>query len=269
MNAKPVTKHPLISPVHLESICSFIGETNEGLKGTEITKILADCGLADHSPELNKRSRIYNAFIYYQNNNQCSNGVLNFLGQAMNPARYFKQEELFNYRLNELNQRLSLIGLEITREAKFRRVTAAKTLTEAQERASHFKYKLELRNVHPAVIAFCDEELLKENYFHAIFEGVKSVADRLRKLTGVHADGNPLADVVFSTTNPLLKINPLVTDTDRSEHLGLANMIKGLFGLIRNPTAHTPKIKFVIDEAEALDIMTIVSYIHKKLDKAF
>jgi len=66
-----------------------------------------------------------------------------------------------------------------------------------------------------------------------------------------------------------LKINPLQTDTDRSEHLGLANIIKGLFGLIRNPTAHTPKIKFVIDEAEALDIMTTVSFVHKRLDKAF
>jgi len=44
-------------------------------------------------------------------------------------------------------------------------------------------------------------------------------------------------------------------------------MIKGLFGLIRNPTAHEPKIKFLIEEDEALDVMTTISYIHKRLDK--
>lgn len=269
MTNKPITKEPMISAVHLESICAMIADTDEGLTGSEITKILADCSLNDHSPSLNKRSRLYNAFVQFQNEKQCSNGILKFLGQAMNPGRYFNKEELFNYRLNELNKRLSLIGLEITKEAKYRKVAVAKTLTEAQERASHYKNKLELRSVHPEIIKYCNEELVKENYFHSVFEGVKSIAQRLRDLTGVHTDGNALADIVFSTSNPLLKINPLQTDTHRSEHLGLASTIKGLFGLIRNPTAHTPKIKFVIDEAEALDIMTIVSFVHKKLDKAF
>lgn len=259
----------MISAVHLESICSMIADTSEGLTGTEITKIMADCSLNDHSPLLNKRSRLYNAFVQYQNANQCSNAILNFLSQAMNPGRYFNKDEVFNYRLNELNKRLSLIGLEITKEARYRKVTVAKTLTDAQERASHYKYKLEQRFVHPEIIKYCNEELVRENYFHSVFEGVKSIAQRLRDLTGVHADGNALADVVFSTSNPLIKINPLQTDTERSEHLGLASIIKGLFGIIRNPTAHTPKIKFVINETEALDIMTIVSFVHKKLDKAF
>lgn len=269
MSTKPVTKQPIIYEVHLESICDMVGDMSDGLTHREITKLLADCRIIDNSSGSNKRERLYNAFANYQNVNQCSNGVLQFLSQAMNPARYFNKEEAFNYRLNELNKRLSFIGLELTREAKYRKVDAAKTLSEAQQRASHYKYKLELRNVHTEVIKYCNEELLQENYFHSVFEGVKSVAQRLRELTGVHADGNPLVDVVFSTTKPLLKINLLQNDTDRSEHLGLANMIRGLFGLIRNPTAHTPKIKFVIDEAEALDIMTVVSFVHKKLDKCF
>jgi len=269
MNSKAVTRHPFISEIHLESICALIAETNDGLTGSEISKILADCSLKDPSPNLNKRNRLYNAFAEYQNEKQCSNGVLKFLSQAMNPARYFNKEELFNYRLNELNKRLSFIGLELTREAKYRPVQVAKTLTEAQERASHYKYKLEQRKVHSEVFKYCNEELVKENYFHSVFEGVKSVAQRLRDLTGVYADGNQLAEVVFAVNQPLLKINPLMTDTDKSEHIGLSNMIKGLFGLIRNPTAHEPKIKFVVTEQEALDIMTMVSFIHTKLDKSF
>lgn len=262
-------KQPIITEIYLESICGMIADTNEGLTGTEITKILADCKMTDNSPMLNKRTRLYNAFVHYQNASQCSNGILKFLSHAMHPARYMNNNELFQYRLNEVNKRLSFIGLELTKEAKYKKVTAARTLTEAQERASHYKSKLELRNIHPEVFKYCNEELVQENYFHSVFEGVKSVAQRLRDNTGVYADGNTLVDVVFSTANPLLKINPLLTSTQRSEHLGLSNVIKGLFGIIRNPTAHTPKIKFVIDEGEALDIMTIVSYVHKKLDQSF
>ncbi|WP_367866993.1 TIGR02391 family protein [Pedobacter sp. WC2423] len=262
-----IEKQPIITEIYLESICAVIGDTVEGLTGTEITKILADCKMTDNLSMASKSTRLYNAFVLYQNRNQCSNGILKFLSHAMHPARYMKRNELFQYRLNELNKSLSFIGLELSKEAKYKKVAAARTLSDAQERASHYKSKLELRNIHPEVFKYCDEELVKENYFHSVFEGVKGVAQRLRDKTGVHADGNALVDVIFSTANPLLKINPLLTDTQRSEHLGLSNMIKGLFGVIRNPTAHTPKIKFVINEAEALDIMTIVSYVHKKLDK--
>jgi uncharacterized protein (TIGR02391 family) len=186
----------------------------------------------------------------------------------MKPARYFGKDELFVFRLNELNKRLSFIGLEMSEKALYKPVSKASTLTEAQQRANRFKQKLEARNTHSDIIKYCDPELLAENYFHSVFEAVKSVADRLRIMSGVHADGNPLVDTCFALGNPLIRINLFRSDNERSEHLGLANMMRGLFGLIRNPTAHTPKIKFVIDEEEALDIMTVISFVHKRLDRA-
>lgn len=73
-----------------------------------------------------------------------------------------------------------------------------------------------------------------ENYFHSVFEATKSIADRLRTMTGLYADDNALAETSFSTSNLLVKINHLKTDTDRSEHLGLGNLIKGIFGFIEN-----------------------------------
>jgi uncharacterized protein (TIGR02391 family) len=186
----------------------------------------------------------------------------------MQPARYLKEPELFESRRHELNQCLSFIGTEISDEGKLRRVDKSTTISDAQQRASVFKYKLENRNVHPSVIFYCDAELLVENYFHSVFEAVKSIADRIRELTGLHADGQALIDTAFALNTPLIRINLLQTDTHRSEHLGLSNIIKGLFGLIRNPTAHTPKIKFPIQEDEALDIMTTVSLAHKILDRS-
>src|SRR5688572_12866261 len=102
-----VTKRPIIPPYHLESICKTIAETNDGLTGTEIGKILSDSGIKDPDPSLTKWKRLYNAFVSSQNLHQCSNQILVFLSQAMQPTRYFGKHELFLSRLHELNKRLS------------------------------------------------------------------------------------------------------------------------------------------------------------------
>ncbi|HVU96867.1 MAG TPA: TIGR02391 family protein [Puia sp.] len=258
----------VIQSFYLEGICKLIAETYNGLTGSEIAKILADCQVPDTDPTITKWKRLYNAFTNFQNANQDGTKVVVFLCRAMHPSRFVGQMERYQFLLNELNKRLSFVGIELTDTGKFRRVANATTLSEADQRASHFKAKLEARRVHAEVIKFCNAELLVENYFHSLFEGVKSIAERLRFMFNVLADGNALGDVAFSTNNPLIRINLLSDDTQRSEHLGLANMIKGLFGLIRNPTAHTPKIKFVIEEEEAMGIMTIISLVHKPLDRA-
>ena len=211
---------------------------------------------------------LFNALAEWQNNNHCSNQVLIFIRAALNPIRYVKKEENFHFLRNEVNIGLSFIGITLTEKGNYREVEKATTIAEANQRADRFKKKLENAKVHQIIFDYCKPELLTENYFHSVFEAIKSVADRIREMTGLYADGAELVDTTFSTKNPLVRINTLQNDNDRSEHLGLMHLIKGLFGLIRNPTAHKPKIKFNIDEEEALDLMIMISYAHKRLDKA-
>jgi uncharacterized protein (TIGR02391 family) len=63
-------------------------------------------------------------------------------------------------------------------------------------------------------------------------------------------------------------LNSLVSETEKGEQRGFANLLIGLFGTIRNPLAHNPKIEWDMSEQDALDILTMVSLIHRKLDKA-
>lgn len=253
-------------PYHLEGICRIIGATEEGLKGSEIGKILRDCGIYDYSPTSTKWERLYNAFVNSQNKEQSSYKIIVFLCHAMHPSRYIKNSVLYHSRLNDLNKQLSFIGIELTNQGKFREVNKAGTLTEAEHRASHFKHKLEARNAHSEILKYCKPELLTENYFHAVFESVKSIAERIRILTNVHADGHELINVAFNPNKPLLQINKFQDVNDKNEHNGFANIMKGLFSTIRNPTAHRPKFTFEISEDYALDVITIVSFVHKKLD---
>src|SRR3546814_934169 len=119
---------------------------------------------------------------------------------------------------------------------------AAQTLPEAQRRARELRADLEGRGVHADVLKFCRAELLADDYFHAVQEAVKSVADKMRSRTGLTDDGASLVDRALGGEPPLLAINARTTGSQRSEQSGFANLVRGAFGMFRNPTAHEPRI---------------------------
>jgi uncharacterized protein (TIGR02391 family) len=143
---------------------------------------------------------------------------------------------------------------------------------EAQVRASKLRAELMRRGIGGDVLAYCRPELLEGNYFHAVFEATKSVAQKIRDRTGLTLDGSALVHEVFSIRNgrtPLLAWNSLRSDNNRSEHNGVALMISGVFNYFRNLPAHVPKVGFrTITEQEALEILTILSFVHRRLDAA-
>src|SRR5205823_2699985 len=163
---------------------------------------------------------------------------------------------------------LAFAGLNLGEDGKLKPVTQARTLNEAQERASRLKSELLRRKVHHDVLQFCRAELLQENYFHAVFEATKSVAQKIRDKTGLTGDGADIVDKAFGLNSPVLAINTLRTDTEQSEQKGFANLLKGMFGTFRNVTAHAPKITWPIPEQDALDLLSLVSYLHRRLDAA-
>ena len=110
--------------------------------------------------------------------------------------------------------------------------------------------------------------MLQDNYFHAVFEATKGVADKIRDKAGLLTDGATLVDEAFSVKHPLLALNRLITEAEKMEQIGFATLLKGIFVLFRNTTAHAPKIKWSIDEQDALDLLTMVSYANRKLDTA-
>ena len=70
----------------------------------------------------------------------------------------------------------------------------------------------------------------------------------------------------FGLNDPLLAINSLRTDTEKSEQKGFASLLRGMFGTFRNVTGHAPKIMWPISEEDALDLLSLVSYLHRRLD---
>lgn len=265
MSAKKI--FPAIDGGTLEGLAQILADTNSGLKGSELSKFIPEAGLADIDSTNTKWKRLYNSFVEYQNNVGNSNSILKFINLAMKPSRYIGRQGEYEDIRSELNKRLCFIGLFLNESGIFNPVERTQTISEAEQRINRFKSKLELRNIHSNIYQYCNSELISENYFHAVFEAVKSIAEEIRRKTNLTLDGGELVDRAFSINAPLIRINILETETHKSEQKGFGNLIKGVFGMFRNTTAHSPKIIWHIEEDEALDIMTTISLIHKKLDK--
>lgn len=260
----------LFNPIEsgtLEGLAKILADTGQGLTGHELSKFIPEAGLIDIDPSNTKWKRLYNCFVDYQNKQKNSNCILKFINLSMKPSRYIGQNEKYESIRAELNKRLSFIGLLLNEEGVFNPVATTKTISEAEQKVNRFKSKLENRNIHSKIYEYCNSELMTENYFHSVFEAVKSIAEEIRLRTNLTLDGSELFDKALSVSNPLIKINSLQTETELSEQKGFLNLIKGVFGMFRNTAAHAPKVVWTITEDEALDIMTTVSLIHKKLDK--
>ncbi|NOQ25153.1 MAG: TIGR02391 family protein [Bacteroidales bacterium] len=261
-------KFPVIKENILEGICRVVADTSDGLTGTELKKAIMDSKMTDVNPEMTKWKRLYNSCVDIQNRTGFSNNILTLIQKSYHPSRFINNKEKFEERRSELNKILSFIGLKLNEKGVLNNVVTAETITDSQQRATQLLTKLKDRNVHEDVVKFCKSELLEDNYFHAVFEATKSVADKIRLLTGLTDDGNSLVVTAFNVNNPRLKINDLSDETRKSEQKGFANLLTGFFGMFRNTVAHAPKIFWIIEEQDALDIMTMASLLHRRIDNA-
>jgi len=259
------------SSQHIEAVARVLGDTNDGLTGFEIAFILGDAGIPDVDASNTKWKRLYNAIASIQNEKQVGNHLLMVVTRAMDPVRYTDNRTVFHLRRQKLNAVLSLSGYELREDGRIRRVQAARSVDEAVRRASRLSAALTSRNVHPHVLQFCRAELLDQNYFHAVFEATKSIAAKVRALSGLDGDGADLVQRAFGLSKDgtsRLAINSLQTETERGEQRGFVSLVVGLFGTVRNPLAHNPKVEWPMSEQDALDILTLASLVHRKLDSA-
>lgn len=255
----------------IEKISQILGDTSTGFSGSELGRLLVECNIDDIELSMTKWKRLNIALLNKQNRDNCANNIVHFIQTAMQPIRHINNLEWYKNKLFELNKILSFEGYKILENGKIEKaVSKTTTINEAIARATKLKKDLISRQVHQDILIYCNEELLVDNYFHAVFEATKSIASKIRQKTDLTTDGATLIDEAFSFKDklPLLALNKLETESEKSEQKGFINLLKGIFGTFRNTTAHSPKIEWSISEEDALDILSMISLVHRKLDKA-
>lgn len=253
---------PKLTDMQIEEVARILGEY---LSGTDISRHFADMGIEDTSGEGTKWRRLNATFKKYQSADGTPSKLLEFTRRLLEPSRYVNRQESFEEARHAINAHLAFSGIEYRSDGKFYRVTPATTIDEAHKRLNTLTSKFQGRRIHAEVGKYCKAELLQDNYFHAVFEAAKGLAQRIRDMSGVSLDGVALVDKVFAIDRPLLALNSLQTETEKSEHKGFAQLLKGCFGAVRNPLAHEPRILWK-GEDDAADYLSLISLLHRKLD---
>jgi uncharacterized protein (TIGR02391 family) len=275
--AKP---EPPLDDAVLRQACDVLGDTSAGLTNKEIASLLADARITDPTPRdagpgtyvvMNKRDRLYTALSAVQRETGAGNAVIQFIRKAMHPARYADAPALFEDRRHQLNVALSFASLELRETGAVHRTRTATTLTDARRRAQRLRGTLHERGAHPRLLAACVAEIRDDNYFHAVLEASKSLAEEIRRQTGSKLDGVPLVEATIQPTKanpvPLLALNRLESQTERSRQQGLDAGMRAIFSAARNPAAHEPKVLSTLTEQDAVDLLTQMSYLHRRLDE--
>lgn len=264
----------------LKAVCDVLAETNLGYTKTELIRLLQQSGIdivSDGSMSnglvyqigLNKREWLYNCLVVEINKSHSFKQIFYFFERALNPVSFTdeRNRDKYKYLFENVNKALLLAGLNITKEGKLVQVIQAKTLDEVDRRVNNLRRHLYNRAIHEEVQKYCIKDYLQKDYFDAVFEAAKGLAERVRQITGLTIDGGKLFQTAFSTKDPYLFFNSLKTESEKSEFSGLKELLEAIFHLVRNPVAHTPKINWKVEESKALDVLTLISFAHKYLDQ--
>lgn len=237
--------------------------------GDDIAQTLSAMGLRNYYQGYSKRQIIYGVFTDQQTLDGNSHAFLDFIKRYLHPVMYAQAPERFETVRNDVNRVLGFSGLEYSPSGEFVERPVATSLEQESQNEDQIGAKLKVLDLHPEVLKYCQPELEQGNYFHAVFEANKGLAQRIREESQInHLDGVQLVQQAFSEKKPLLAFNSLQTDTEKSEHRGLFHLLSGAFEMVRNPMAHTPQALWEWqNEDEAIAYLVLLSLLHGKLDK--
>jgi len=124
------------------------------------------------------------------------------------------------------------------------------------------------RNFHSEVIKHSKKLFTQGNYFHAIFESAKAYNKDVKDKSLSDKDGQALMLNVWGCDSGVLKVTACQSRTDKDFQDGIKFISGGLMSAIRNPTAHEPAITWPIDKQDCLDILSLISFLYRQLEKS-
>lgn len=246
----------------IELIARILGES---LVGWKIDQLLEECKIPNQR-DSTKWRRIDSSLRTEQARTRSGTCVVLLLKTVMVPQRW--SPPVFDELRRQLNAVLVFDGLSINSQGEVVPRTAARNHAQAAVVSRRLQDGVVSRKGHSEVYKYCRAELLEGDCFGAVFEAVKGLGDRIRDMTGLDADGHRLVERAFEGDNPPVALNSRRNTTEKSEQLGIANLMKGLFSAFRNPPAHEPRVSWHLSEEDALDVLSTLSLIHRRLDGA-
>ena len=125
----------------------------------------------------------------------------------------------------------------------------------------------EWAHLHPEVLRHAGSLLAIGNYFHAVSESAKAFDKAVAKAAGSSERGTSLMFQAFGKKGKL-RVSPGDSDTDENIQEGTMHLASGLMRAVRNPTAHEPALDWPLSRQDTMDILGLISFLYRQLDKA-
>lgn len=218
---------------------------------------------------------IYKWLKGIQNMSDGQDRIYRIIKQLCDPQEYFGEEKQFQAILKQVNQVLqhySLVAAEDGRILHFlpvkNSVLPQSLLKAARSLKGREAELFDSRKFHAEITKHGRTHFIEGRYLQAVIECCKAFEKRVRekaKLNKHH--GQELMGAALSPKTGYLKLNTLQTVTEENEQEGLMYLCKGLMQAIRNPGSHEPEIDRQMTKEDALEQLSLISYLYRQIDK--
>jgi uncharacterized protein (TIGR02391 family) len=256
----------------INKLCDIFADPATGLTGSEIGTYLLRLEMPDPGAGLTKRSRLMGGLLARQAKDQSGRSVIAFVQAAMDPLRYAGMGDLFESRRDALAAVLESKGLVVKEDGKVRFRIQMRDPDQVESKSLEFMKELQRRALHQEVLPSISPIVLEQGNFHVACEIARTVADRLRTISGLTCDGSELVDRALGGLTfgrlPLVSLSTLEDDSERSEHGAFVALMKGFLGAFRQTAGHGPRIPWAVSDTDIIDLATMASFLHRRLDRA-
>lgn len=246
----------------LEEIAHIIAEFHTS---SQITMFFARAGYPHIVHDTSTKWRfVYESLLSINKTEYGSHEILKVIKTLCDPQAFFSNPETHEKIILRINKVLTFYALEISTEgALLKKVAKGTRLEKTPESIKLF----DARSFHHKVILHGRKLFLESNYSNAVFECCKAYDKEVRVFSQIDDHGASLMNKAFSEKGPI-KLNAQQTLSEKNEQEGIMHLSRGLMFAIRNPQGHEPSRDWPISQEEALDLLSFLSYLFKKLENS-
>jgi uncharacterized protein (TIGR02391 family) len=124
------------------------------------------------------------------------------------------------------------------------------------------------QNIHPKIVEIAKPRFDAGFYADSVESSFKEINDIMKNIVtrngGREMDGASLMNTALSLNNPIIKLTPLISETDKNIQQGYMQIFAGSMVGIRNPKAHG---NLNPDKKRTLHLLSLASLLMYKIDE--